>query len=155
MDAENSVRQQRGRPFRPGQSGNPAGRPKGTRNRATLAVEALLEGEAKALTRKAIELALGGDTTALRLCLERLMPPRKDRPVSLALPAVATADDAGKAIGAVLAAAADGKITPSEAGVLMGLIETQLRALGLGKGAAPAAAVIRVDFPVSGSEEGA
>jgi hypothetical protein len=47
----------------------------------------LLEGEAKALTRKAIELGLAGDTTALRLCLERLVPPRKDRPISLDLPA--------------------------------------------------------------------
>jgi hypothetical protein len=69
----------------PGQSGNPAGKPKGTRNRATVAAEALLEGEAEMLTRKAIELGLSGDTTALRLCLERLMPPRKDRSISFSL----------------------------------------------------------------------
>jgi Family of unknown function (DUF5681) len=49
----------RGRPFQPGQSGNPSGRPKGARNKATLAVEALLENEAEALTRKVIDLALG------------------------------------------------------------------------------------------------
>ena len=75
MSTEITALKQRGRPFKPGQSGNPLGRPKGARNRATIAAEALLDGEAEALTRKAIELALDGDTTALRLCLERLMPP--------------------------------------------------------------------------------
>jgi hypothetical protein len=77
MNAEFAVVKQLGRPFRPGQSGDPAGKPKGARNRATVAAEALLEGEAEMLTRKAIELGLSGDTTALRLCLERLMPPRR------------------------------------------------------------------------------
>lgn len=66
------------------------------------------------LTRKAVEMALGGDTVALRLCLERLMPPRKDRPVAVPLQQIASAEDAAKAAGAVLAAVAAG-ITPSEA----------------------------------------
>jgi len=66
MDGEKTGRKQRGRPFAPGTSGNPAGRPKGARNRATVAAEALLEGEAEALTRKAVELALAGDVTAQR-----------------------------------------------------------------------------------------
>jgi hypothetical protein len=52
--------------FKPGQSGNPAGKPRGSRNRTTLAVEALLDGEAETLTRKAIELAKAGDLAALR-----------------------------------------------------------------------------------------
>ncbi len=51
------------------------GKPKGARHRATLAALELLDGEAEALTRKAVELALEGDTTALRLCLERMAPP--------------------------------------------------------------------------------
>ena len=55
------------------------GRPQGSRNKATLAIEALLDGESDKLTRKAVDLAMKGDTTALRLCLERLCPPRKDR----------------------------------------------------------------------------
>ena len=88
MVGENSARKQRGRPFQPGQSGNPAGKPKGARNRATLAAEALLDGEATALTRKAIELALAGDSTALRLCLERLLPARKERLIEFSLPAI-------------------------------------------------------------------
>src|SRR6266702_4716507 len=66
-----TARRGRGRPFQKGQSGNPAGRPRGSTNRATRAAELLLDGEATALTRKAIELALAGDPTALRLCLDR------------------------------------------------------------------------------------
>jgi hypothetical protein len=58
-------------PFRPGQSGNPKGRPKGARNATTLALESLLDGQAKALTQKAIDLALSGDLMALRMCLDR------------------------------------------------------------------------------------
>lgn len=72
--AGTATHRQRGRPFPKGVSGNPAGRKAGTRNRATMAAEALLDGEAEALTRKAVELALQGDTVALRLCLERLCP---------------------------------------------------------------------------------
>jgi Family of unknown function (DUF5681) len=73
-------------PFQPGLSGNPAGKPKGTRNKTTLAVEAPLDGEAETLTRKAIELAKAGDLAALRVCLDRIAPPRKDRPVLFELP---------------------------------------------------------------------
>jgi hypothetical protein len=115
--------------FRPGQSGNPAGRPKGARNRSTIAAESLLEGEAEALTRKAIQLALAGDVTALRLCIERLVPPRKDRPISLELPPITSAADASNAVAAVLGAVADGRITPSEAIAVTGLIETLSRAI--------------------------
>jgi hypothetical protein len=57
--------------FSRGTSGNPAGRPSGSRNKATLLMEAMLEGEVEQLARKAIELAKKGDTQALRLCLER------------------------------------------------------------------------------------
>jgi len=84
--AEITAGQQRGRPFEKGQSGNPAGRPPGARHKATVAAEAMLDGEVEALTRKAIELALAGDTTALRLCLDRILPPRCERPTSFELP---------------------------------------------------------------------
>src|SRR6516164_11739327 len=78
----------RGRPFEKGRSGNLAGRPRGSMNRATKSAASMLHAEAEALTRKAVELALAGDASALRLCLERLMPPRKDRPISLPLPEI-------------------------------------------------------------------
>ena len=109
--------------FAKGVSGNPSGRPLGSRNKATLAVEALLEGEAEALTRKCIERALEGDGQALRLCLDRLAPPRRDRPVSFALPALKEAADARDAFAAVVRAVAEGELTPSEAVTLAGLIE--------------------------------
>ena len=131
MSSENTIRKQPpGRRFQPGVSGNPAGRPKGARNKSTLAAEALLDGEAEALTRKAVEMALGGDTVALRLCLERLMPPRRDRPVAVPLPQIASPEDATKAAGAVLAAVAEGSVTPSEAVVLTNLIDGQRKAIG-------------------------
>ena len=61
----NSAGEQRGRPFKKGQSGNPAGKPKGLRNKRTLDLEALLDGEAQAITRKAVEMAKAGDTVAM------------------------------------------------------------------------------------------
>jgi hypothetical protein len=94
-------------PFEPGKSGNPAGKLKGTRNKTTLAVEALLDGEAETITRKAIELAKDGDLTALRLCLDRI----------------------AKATAALLEAVAVGDLTPSEASELGKLIEAYVKAL--------------------------
>jgi hypothetical protein len=108
----------RGKPFAPG---NP-GRPRGARHKTTLAIEALLEGEADALTRKAIDMALTGDGPALRLCLDRLAPPRRDTPISIELPAVKSAEDAVAASTAVLAAVSAGEITPDEAGRVMALL---------------------------------
>ena len=98
------------------------GRPKGARNKATLAVEKLLDGDAEAITRKAIEMALGGDGPAIRLCLERLLPARKDSPVVFALPRIETAMDAVTASSALLSAVATGEVTPEEAGKVMGLL---------------------------------
>jgi len=111
--------------FKPG---NP-GRPKGSRNKVTLAIQALLDGEGEALTRKAIELALEGDVTALRLCLERLHPPRKDAPVLLELPAMEGAESAASAMGAILESVARGYLTPLEARSLSGLVEGYRKAL--------------------------
>lgn len=127
-DAETTARQQRGKPFRRGQSGNPQGRPVGARHRVTLAVEALLEGQHEALTQKAIELALTGDCSALRLCLDRIAPARKDSPVSFALPPITTAADTVGASAKLLEAVAEGGVTPDEAGRVMALL-TAHRAL--------------------------
>jgi hypothetical protein len=114
----------RGRPFEPG---NP-GRPKGSRHKATLAAEALLDGEAEVLTRKAVEMAKGGDSVALRICIERLIPPRRDRPVSFDLGALNGPADALQAVVSVLRAMAAGEITPTEAAAVAGLLETYRRA---------------------------
>jgi hypothetical protein len=108
--------------------GNP-GRPPGARHKATRAALALLDGEAEALTRQAVTMALGGDATALRLCLERIAPPRKDVAVTFDLPRIETARDAAKAAGAVLGAVADGELTPTEGAHIMALVETYRRTL--------------------------
>ncbi len=107
----NNAAKTRGKPF---PKGNP-GRPKGARHRATQAAEALLDGEAEALTRKAVELALGGDGAALRLCLERILPPRKGRAVALDLPPIRGAADLADAQAVIVAAMADGALSPVEA----------------------------------------
>jgi Family of unknown function (DUF5681) len=121
-------RDHRGR-WRKGTSGNPSGPPTGSRHRTTRAVEALLDGEAEGLTRKAVELALAGDTVALRLCLERLVPPRKDRPVALPLPPLDGTPDLPTITAALLTAAAAGELTPGEAGELAKLVEAHRRAI--------------------------
>jgi hypothetical protein len=139
--------------FRLGQSGNPLGRPKGARNRSTISAEVLLEGEAQALTWKAIQLAMAGDTTALRLCLERLLPPRKDRPLAIELPVIANASDAVSAMSAVLAAVGEGTITPSEAVTLASLIEAYRRVVGAEPAPPPACPIVNVSF-VSPGEGG-
>ena len=120
----NSQRDQAGR-FLPGISGNPAGKPLGARHGVTRAVERLLEGQHEALTQKAISKALEGDTVALRLCLDRLAPPRKDAPISFAMPAVRDAADLVDAGAAVMAALANGDATPDEAGRVMALLAAQ------------------------------
>ncbi len=115
MDAVNTPGKQRGRPFAKGKSGNPAGKPKGRRNSTTMAAQSLLDGEAKKLTRKAVDLALAGDTLALRLCLDRIIPPRKDRPVILeSIPQVKSGSDTVEVMGRVVESVADGTLTPAE-----------------------------------------
>ena len=128
MSADNAAGEQRGRPFQKGQSGNPAGKLKGTRNATTLALETLLDGQADALTAKAIELALAGDMQALRLCMDRILPARRDRPVSFELPPIDNAQDAAATVSAVLAAVSSGEITPTEAAEISKLIEVYVRA---------------------------
>ncbi len=113
--------------FKPGQSGNPAGRPKGVRNRATVAAETLLEGEAETITRKCVDLALEGDHTALRLCLSRILPVKRERTIELGLPALEGSQDSLRAIATVLEAVGSGTITPSEGQSLASLLETHRR----------------------------
>ena len=115
----------RGRPF---EKGN-AGRPKGARHRATLAAEALLDGESEALTRKAVELALAGDTVALKICLDRILPPRRERTVSLNLPDSRTPGDAAAVSAAILEAVTGGEITLGEATELARLVAGHVAAL--------------------------
>jgi hypothetical protein len=118
--------QKRGRPFEPGQSGNPTGRPKGLR---TQALEALIEGQGEALGAKAVEKALDGDSTMLRALLSTLVAPRRERTVEFELPKIESAPDARKASSAVISACAAGELSPHEATEIMGLISTHVRTI--------------------------
>jgi len=122
------VRNERGQ-FVPGVSGNPAGRKEGSRNRATLALQQLLDGEGERIIRKAVEMALAGNETALRLVLERLLPVAKDRPIRLDLPQLAKASDVAEAVRRAVEAVAAGEVTPAEAEIVLKLLEALRAAL--------------------------
>ena len=124
-----NAKKPRGRPFAPG---NP-GKRHGTRHRVTRAVELLMEGEHERLTRIAIDKALDGDTAALRLCLDRIAPARRDVPISFELPPVRSAAEAAAASASVLASVAKGEVTPDEAGRIMALLESHKSILAAGE----------------------
>ena len=111
--------------FVKGQSGNPAGKPPGCRNHASRTAEILLDSEVEALTRKAMALAMDGDALALRLCLDRIIAPRRARPVHLDLPPIAEAAD----IAAAMAAVTGGVITPGEGAEVAKVVDSYVRAI--------------------------
>jgi hypothetical protein len=117
------------RKFARGRSGNPQGRPKGSKNRKTLLAELLLDGEAERLTRKAVDLALDGSEPALRLCLDRLIAPRREPRVAFALPPIAGPEDIITAMAAITGAVADGRLSPGEAYALSQTVDTFLKAI--------------------------
>jgi hypothetical protein len=117
--------------FIKGRSGNAAGKPQGTRDRATIAAETLLAGEAKALTRKVIELALKGDVQALRICIDRILPARRGSPVRVPLPEIKTGSDVTAALSAVTAAIGRGELTTDEAGGIASVIEAARKTIEL------------------------
>ncbi len=124
---ENAGRNQ-GR-FRKGQSGNPYGKPPGTRHRATRLAEAVLEGEADALMRKAIDLAKEGDVTALRFCLERLIPRRTEARIEFEMPAISRPKDAIAALSKISEGLGRGELTANQVGSLVALVEATLKAI--------------------------
>jgi Arc/MetJ family transcription regulator len=115
--------------FRPGKSGNPKGRPKGTRNRLQVAVDELLQADAPEIVRVTLAKAKEGDAAFVRMVLDRITPPAKDRSVAFEMPDIESAQDAARAAGAVLRAVADGELTPSEAGNVTKVIGTYVTAL--------------------------
>jgi hypothetical protein len=115
--------------FQKGQSGNPAGRERGSRNKATIAVQEALESEAEEIARKAVDMAKAGQIGAVRLCMDRLMSRRKDEAVPYALPPLEKAADAVAAMAGIAAAVGDGDLTPDEAAKLARVVEIYLEAL--------------------------
>lgn len=101
--------------FKPGQSGNLKGKPAGTRSKSTQLLMAMMEGDASAITKAVIDAAKGGDLMAAKIILDRLIPPAKERPISLDLPDTKTADGVSAAQSAILQAVAGGELLPGEA----------------------------------------
>src|SRR5262249_57359327 len=100
-------------PFQKGQSGNPAGRPRGIVNRATALAQNLLSERAEGIARKVIELAEEGDMAAIRVCMERLVPPIKHQPVAVELPPIEKPADSVEAVASIAAAVAAGGPPPA------------------------------------------
>ncbi len=120
MNAETKTNNGR---FAKGNSGNPSGRPLGSQNKSTLIVGSLLEGEAEQLTRKVIELAKEGNLQALRLCMDRLMPPAKDRTVLFEMPPIQDLNDISSGMSSITAAVSEGTLTPPEGEIISRTLE--------------------------------
>ena len=118
-----------GRRFVKGESGNPRGRPTGSRNRATTLAENIMEAGAEQITAAVVAAAARGDITAARIVLDRIAPPRRGRPVEFSLGVVDTTSDVVAALGSIVSAMADGVLTPDEAQTVAAVLEVKRRAI--------------------------
>jgi hypothetical protein len=126
---ENAGKKQGNTRFRKGQSGNPKGKTKGTKNKATLAAEMLLEGELEGICRRLIEEALEGNIQAIKLVLDRILPPKKSPTIALELPELKNSADALKTMAVITQAVGNGEISPAEGETLSGIVGTYVKAL--------------------------
>ena len=115
--------------FKPGTSGNPRGKPAGTRSKATTLLLALMEGDAHKITQAVIDAAKSGDLIAAKIILDRLIPPAKERPISVDLPDTTTPEGVSSAQSAILQAVAIGDLLPGEASTLSAIVESKRRAI--------------------------
>lgn len=118
-----------GHRFQPGQSGNPAGKPRGTRHRATQLAQTLMEGGIEDAVNVVLQAAKSGDVQAAKVIIDKLLPAVRERPVTIDLPDVTTATGVSEAQTAVLKALADGEIAPGEATAIAGVIEARRRSI--------------------------
>jgi len=118
-----------GKRFKPGTSGNPKGKPKGARSKSTIFGERIMQEDADAIIQAVVDSAKNGDPTAMRLCVERLIPVRKGRPIAFELPKIKTPADISIAMSAIVSAMAAGEITAEEASSASAVIQVNLRAI--------------------------
>jgi hypothetical protein len=116
-------------PFEKGQSGNPAGRPRGSRNRKTIMLQNMLDEEGEAILQRAMDMAKDGNAFALRLCMDRLLPTRRHEPLQCELPPISRAADAVTAMGDIAAAVGTGEVAPAEAVALAKVVTGFVQAL--------------------------
>ena len=117
--------------WKKGESGNPQGRPVGSRNKASIAVENLFLDEQERLSRKCIKLAMRGNMQALKLCIERICPVRRDSPINVQLPRVKSVEDATKLTSTLIDKVTSGELTPSQGELLSRLIEKHVKVMQL------------------------
>jgi hypothetical protein len=115
--------------FQKGQSGNPAGRPRGSRNRSKILFQDRLDADVEEIADKVVALAKAGDIAAIRLCVDRLLPVRKGDPIEFELPPFETAADIVRAAASMAAAVSAGDLTPAEAADLAKVLDMYVRAL--------------------------
>jgi hypothetical protein len=115
--------------FKKGQSGNPLGKKPGTRHKATIAALELLDGDLKAITRVCIDKAKGGDLVACKLILDKLIPNRRERTIDLSLPKLTGTAEILQALADILAAVAQGKLTPGEGQTMAVMLETYRKSM--------------------------
>jgi hypothetical protein len=123
-----SGRDAKGR-FLKGSVPNPQGRPAGGRNKATLLLEGMISEQGHEIVQECITRAMDGDNALLKALLERLVPVRKDSPMTATLPRVKTLADLPKALLAVQEQLTSGELTPSEATAIAALLEHHRKAL--------------------------
>ena len=128
-DAETTAAKQRGRPWPRGRSGNPAGRPKGARHTALLALDAMGAENARDVLAAVVVAAKGGDMRAADILLRRLWPERKGRPVALDLPPLTNAADLAGALGTIAETVAAGDLSPEEGQAMAAILEVQRKAI--------------------------
>jgi hypothetical protein len=114
---------ERAMPFVKGESGNPAGRPPGARNTRTLLCEAFLENQAEGLTRTLVNMANGGDSTALRLAIDRILPRGASRPILFPLPRVDCAKAARQAVADVIQGMSTAQLAPRDGNEMLRVLE--------------------------------
>jgi len=128
MSAPKNQMKTRGRPFQAGNPGGP-GRPEGSRNKATVVLDALANDEASEILSGVILAAKSGDMAAAKVILDRCWPARKGGRVTVAFPPIARAQDIVGALGTVAEAVGRGELSPEEGSAVASILETQRKAV--------------------------
>jgi hypothetical protein len=132
VEIGSAVNKVRGRPFAPGNKLG-QGRPKGTRNKPKPLFQRLLEEYSEHLVRKLIALAMQGNQSAMRMCMDRISPARRSACITMSLPAIRTARDVDKAAEKVTQAIRRGELTPADGGIMMNILEGRSRVIERGQ----------------------